>query len=99
MLQALLNATLAVDTFFMISGLVTVISFVRKCSSGREMLLGATRHKAAKDGDNAASNDDDLFASSSSIANSVLLGSSSLGASCAPNDSFCARHELAVHAR
>jgi peptidoglycan/LPS O-acetylase OafA/YrhL len=38
LLQALLNTTLAVDTFFMISGLVTVVSFVRRCSSAVTIL-------------------------------------------------------------
>ena len=42
LLQALLNTTLAVDTFFMISGLVTVISFVRKCKSALTLIRPAS---------------------------------------------------------
>lgn len=38
-LQAMLNATLAVNTFFMISGLVTVISFGRRCKSGSSLII------------------------------------------------------------
>lgn len=39
-LQAILNATLAVNTFFMISGLVTVLSFARKCASVLPLIDG-----------------------------------------------------------
>lgn len=47
-LQAILNATLAVNTFFMISGLVTVLSFARKCKSVLPLLLGASTRKDLK---------------------------------------------------
>lgn len=47
LLQALLNATLAVNTFFMMSGLVTVISFARKCKSGL-FLAQQQKHKISR---------------------------------------------------
>lgn len=58
LLQALLNATLAVNTFFMISGLVTVISFARKCKSALA-LIDPTRvaADAANGGDVDGCND------------------------------------------
>lgn len=41
-----MNATLAVDTFFMISGFVTVISFIRKCPSASKLVFKSVGHES-----------------------------------------------------
>lgn len=41
-LQALLNATLAVDTFFLLSGLLAVTGFLRSCPEARVHLFGSS---------------------------------------------------------
>lgn len=74
-LQALLNATLAVNTFFMISGLVTVLSLARKCRSCHA-LLSAGSSDDKPDKTRAAANRDPESTSVDSTSVISSLGSS-----------------------
>lgn len=96
-----MNATLAVDTFFMISGLVTVISFARRCKSANSLVLTGKLSEIDKQSTNVERqqkhqhlNRISLMSSASSASSASSPNSSSTGSS---SSSSSSASDILVH--